>query len=121
MNNAYTEDSSEIMANSHERNIMREILNAWAKTGLPDDFNNDKVKFGFNLNSGYVFLFNADYQCAMLEDEYLKSFYSTPYNGEEGFWDDLVAQYHDMHPEDQEYMRDIANGRELPLLDEVKS
>ena len=69
-----------------------------------------------NTNSGFVFLVNEDYQSAMMNGDKLESFYSTPYNGIEGFFDDLLEEYASMRHEDQEYMRQIAEnlGREIP-------
>jgi hypothetical protein len=77
--------------------------------GLPDDFYNDGIKVGFNRNSGYVFLTNSDLQVAMYDDESeeLYSFYSTPYEGREGSYEELLQEYDDMHPEDQEFMNEI--------------
>lgn len=116
-NDSYTEDFSDIMACARERRMALDILNAWDSQGLPDDFYDDGVKFAMNRNSGHVFLVNSDYQCAVMNGDKLESFYTTPYNGVEGFWDELVEEYPDMHHEDQEYMREIADGRELPALD----
>jgi len=77
--------------------------------GLPDDFDNQGIKVGFNMNSGYVFLTNDEYQVAMYDDESeeLYSFYTTPYEGKEGCYEELLQEYKDMHPEDQEFMNDI--------------
>ena len=115
----YTEDMGEIMQHSRERGLVRDILNAWDANGLSEDFYDDGVKFAFNRNSGYVFLVNSDYQCCMMNGNSLESFYSTPYDGVEGFWDELAEEYPDLCAEDQEYMRNIANGRELPSIEEV--
>ena len=116
MNDFYTENMSDIMQCTRERDLMFQILHAWENVGLPDDFCDVGVKFAFNRNSGNVFLVNADGQFAMMNGDALESYYSTPHDGCEGFWPELVEKYRDMHPTDQEYMRDIANGRELPEL-----
>ena len=115
MNN-YTENVADMMC-ARERRELRSILTAWELHGLPDDFSDTGVKFVFNRDSGYVFLTNDDYQVVMVNGDVLESFYTTPYNGCEGFWPDLVAEYPSMCAEDQEYMRDIANGRGLPELE----
>jgi len=102
----YTED----LANFGYRELDEagKLLSA-IKNGLPDDFNNQRIKVGFNINSGYVFLTNDDCQVAMYDDESeeLYSFYTTPYDGLEGCYEELLQQYDDMHPEDQEFMNDI--------------
>lgn len=108
---SYTEDFADICSCSRERQILIDIMRAWGDHGLPDDFSDDKVRPAFNRNSGHVFLVNDDYQVAMLRDGRLESWYSCPYHGEEGFFDDLVRQYGQMHQEDQEYVRQLAEVR----------
>jgi hypothetical protein len=112
--NIYTEDLGDIISCSLKRRKVMQILNAWDKNGLPDDFSNSGVKVAINRNSGFVFLVNEEYQCCMELDGELQSFYTTPYEGKEGFWAELVEEYPTMHHDDQEYMRDISNGRDLP-------
>ena len=50
------------------------------------------------MNSGYVFFTNSEYQVAMCEtNEHNKlelySFYSSPYEGKEGSFDELLDEY----------------------------
>ena len=81
------------------------------KKGLPSDFDREGIKVGFNKNSGNVFLTNAEYQVAMVDDEgNLYSFYSSPYEGKEGSYEDLKEEYDDMHPEDQEWFDDLSKS-----------
>ena len=95
---------------------MLEILQLWDASGLPDCFYDDGVKFAFNRTSGNVFLVNSDYQCVMINDGKLSMFYSTPYNGEEGFLSDLLAQSPDKyHDEDAEYIRECAKNEGVTL------
>lgn len=71
-----------------------------------------------NQNSGNVFLTNSEFQVAMLADNgTLYSFYSSPYEGKEGSFEDLLTEYNDMHHEDQEWFRDVAKniGRESEI------
>ena len=112
MNDPTTSDLSKFGA--RERSMLADLLRAWNNQGLPNDFEDTDVTPVLNMNSGYVFLTNDDYQVAMLNGGNLESFYSTPYDGHEGFWEDLQREYPNMGDEDQEYMRDIADGRELP-------
>lgn len=120
----YTENLSDILVCARERKIVLEILQAWDTHGLPGDFYNDGVKIAFNRNSGYVFLVNSKYQCAMLNNGKLESFYSSPYAGIEGFFDELVEQYSHMYYEDQEWLRDIAKNlgkhEDLQTLEEKR-
>ena len=82
---------------------VRDLLDAMLNSGLPSDFYEDAVQPMFNMNSGCVFLTNSDYQVCMLNEGKLKSFYSSPYAGLEGFYDELKEQYEDMHEEDKEW------------------
>ena len=80
------------------------------------DFYNDEVVPTLNLNSGYVFLTNSDYQVAMLDrDGKLKSFYYLSYHGYEGFLDDLIQMYDDEEilEEDFEELADICENNGL--------
>tara|TARA_R100000908_G_C3669429_1_gene93001 strand:- start:34 stop:384 length:351 start_codon:yes stop_codon:yes gene_type:complete len=107
----YTEDLS--VFGNRELDEAGKLLSA-IKKGLPDDFYNDGIRVGFNRNSGYVFLTNSEYQVAMLDDEgKLYSFYSTPYEGIEGSYEDLLEQFDDLHPEDQEYVNDLKQFYEV--------
>lgn len=101
-----------------EIKMLRDILDAWVKDGLPRDFDQDEVQPMLNTNSGKVFLTNAEFQAAMMNGDKLESFYSSPYEGKEGFFDELLDKYKDMHREDQEWFQQIAEsiGRELPAL-----
>jgi hypothetical protein len=91
-----------------------ELLTALSEGKCPDDFEYDKIKVCMNRYSGNVFLTNDCCQVAMMNGEVLESFYSSPYEGKEGFWEELIEEYEGMHPEDQRWMKDIANGRGLP-------
>jgi hypothetical protein len=72
-----------------EWEMLRDILDAMIKHGLPSDFENDGVHPMFNIDSGNVFLTNAEYQVAMMNDDKLESFYSCPYCGHEGFVEEM--------------------------------
>lgn len=80
---------------SRERKMTEDLLKAWREQGLPEDFYDDGVTVSMNMNSGYVFLTNSDYQVAMLNDDKLESFYSCPEDGVEGFKEDLLEEGND--------------------------
>jgi len=120
----YTEDLADF--GFREQEEAKDLFQAWRESGLPIDFENNGVKIAFNMNSGYVFLTNSEYQVAMCETNdngklELFSFYSSPYEGKEGSFDELLEEYKDMHPEDQEWFQQIADNTnrsdELPELD----
>lgn len=87
------------------------LLTAWINSDLPSDFEDNEVTIMMNKNSGNVFLTNSEYQVAMESDGKLYSFYTTPYNGLEGSYEDLMAEYDNMHPEDKEYMDELTAAR----------
>ena len=111
-NEAYTEYLADF--GSRERKMAAELL----AQPLPSTFNDDGVKLALNRNSGYVFLVNSDYQCAMMNGDTLAIFHTTPYEGNEGFIEDLLSEHtpDDLHREDIDYIRDAAEaeGVELP-------
>ena len=94
-----------------EQDEAKDIFEAWKKNGLPKDFENDRIKLAINMNSGYVFLTNNQYQVAMCGDnQELYSFYTSPYEGFEGSFEDLIKEYKNMNEEDQEWLKDIAKN-----------
>ena len=106
MTNGYTENLSDF--GYRELKEAGKLLTA-ISNGLPEDFYDDGIKVAFNMNSGYVFLTNSDYQVAMYDEESdsLYSFYTTPYEGLEGSYEELLLDLDNMHPEDREFMHDI--------------
>jgi hypothetical protein len=89
---------------SRELKMLEKLLRAWREHGLPEDFYNDEVVPAMNMNSGYVFLTNSDYQVALMNGDKLESFYSCPECGHEGFKEDMQ---HDGSSHCRRYMRDI--------------
>lgn len=77
---------------SRERKMAEDLLRAWREQGLPDDFDNNGVSIFLNINSGYVFLSNEEYQVAMMNGEKLELFYTDFETGEEGFFDELSKE-----------------------------
>lgn len=113
MQNVYTENLNDIILNSRERELAIELLQAWGEQGLPSDFYEEGVKVAMNRNSGYVFLVNEEYQSAMMNGDKLESFYSSPYNGHEGFIEELIEMVDDnWHEEDVEWLNDIKSNLE---------
>ena len=109
MENTVTSDIAKFGA--RERAILVELLEAWSRDGLPSDFYDENVQPMFNLNSGYVFLTNAEYQTAMMEDGKLVSHYFLPYAGIEGTLSELVEEFEkygdSWHGDDVEAFNDI--------------
>ncbi len=72
-----------------ERKMAADLLQASVTQGFPDDFYDSGVTINMNMNSGYVFLSNEDYQVAMMNGDKLESWYNCPYCGHEGFKDEM--------------------------------
>ena len=74
---------------ARERNMAEILLRASREQGFPEDFYVDEVRIMMNLNSGFVFFTNSEYQVCMMNGNKLESFYSCPICGEEGFWEEI--------------------------------
>ncbi len=113
--NVYTENLADF--GQRERAMLAEIL----ALPFPDQFADDEVKAAFNRNSGFVFLVNADYQCAMLNDDSgkLELFHNTPHSGLEGFITDLLAENapDSINIEDSRYILENATSENVTLPD----
>lgn len=101
---------------------VRDLLTAMLDHGLPKNFYSNDVHPMFNKMSGSVFLTNSEYDVCMVVDGKLEMWYTSPYEGKEGFFSDLLEEYADMHDEDKEWFRQIAEneGRtgELPEIED---
>lgn len=91
---------------------LRDLLDAWLSSGLPDDFYDDEVRPAFNKYSGEVFLTNSEYQACIEADGHLETWYYTPYSGYEGVYDDLVDEVDESwESDDIEYLIELAQSR----------
>ena len=110
----YTEDLGNFGARELELAI--DLLQA-AKKGYPSDFWAEGVKLGFNTSSGSVFLTNDDYDVCMDADGELYTFYTSPYDGLEGFLWDLIDYYldvpEDWNEEDIEWLRELCSNPQI--------
>ena len=71
-----------------ERGMLVDLLDAWEKQGLPDDFHEEEVRAMMNRNSGNVFLTNSEYQTAMMNGDKLEIWHNCFNCGHEGFHED---------------------------------
>lgn len=110
----YTENLGEFGA--RELDLAIDLLQA-AKKGYPSDFWTEGVKLGFNTSSGSVFLTNDDYDVCMDADGELYTFYTSPYDGLEGFLWDLIDYYldvpEDWNEEDIEWLRELCSNPQI--------
>jgi hypothetical protein len=91
---------------TRELEELGELLKEYANN-RPDEFDDYDVKWEFNPNSGYIFLVNGDYQVCMLNGGELEMWYTLPYDGFEGFVEDIKEAYLGdciTHNEDIEHM-----------------
>ena len=77
-----------------ELRMAEELLHQLNCGNLPDEFLRDEVTIMFNVQSGYVFLTNSDFQVAMMNGDKLEMWYNCPECGTEGFQEDI-----DFNPE----------------------
>lgn len=98
-----------------EIKMAAELLQAYVDDTMHSDyfkegFYDSKVHVCLNRSSGHVFLSNEEHQAAMINPDTgkLDMWYFTPYEGFEGFFDDLKDHFQDMVVDDLEYVLDIA-------------
>lgn len=72
-----------------EIDMAADLLKAYAQDGVRDTFYENGVTLMLNTHSGNVFLTNDECDVLMMNGERLERFYTTPYEGYEGFADDL--------------------------------
>lgn len=81
-------------------------------------FSDNGVQLMMNQNSGNVFLTDNDCNVLMMNGDSLEGFYHSPYEGHEGFFDDLINSYDDQwHEEDKEWLQRLA--KDLNREDEL--
>ena len=90
-----------------ELSMAKDLLTALVERNNNKLLTDSGLRICMNPNSGYVFLSDLDHNTAMECDGELLDWINTPYEGREGFIADLMEEYSDMHPEDQEYMYSI--------------
>lgn len=86
-------------------NDLIELLRAWQRQGLPDDFWNQEVHPMMNTTSWNLFLTNADCQVCMMNGDKLESWYNCPNCGHEGFAEDCQLNddgCNECNPEEEE-------------------
>ena len=94
-----------------ERSKLADILQAWERWGLPDDFDDTEVVPLFNTKSGMVFLSNEDYDTLVLEEGKLVQWYVLPHDGHEGTLSELLEtptkELDDWHEDDWNLLREL--------------
>jgi len=104
---------------NREREEAGRLLLAYSKNrNVCPYFENNGVQVMMNTISGFVFLTDDNYNVLMMNGDNLEGFYHSPYEGHEGFFEDLVDNWNeDWHEEDSEWLYDLA--KDLNKLDEL--
>ena len=79
----------------------------YSKDFYPEDIANFK-----NTNLNMIFMVNDEYSVLVYEDGELVSYYTSPYAGIEGTFEELSEQYDEMSEEDKEWFDDIKRYRQ---------
>ena len=92
-----------------ECGMLGQLLEAWsdrALTNLAKKYFEGLEDWGYNPNSGFVFLVDQDYNVLMYNQSVglLDLFLVTPKEGQEGFIEDLLIEYEDLEYEDKEFV-----------------
>ena len=88
---------------------VKDILTSICDDGYPNQFYEDGIEICLNPRSGYIYLQNSDYQCCMMNDGRLEMHYHTPYEGHEGFAEELKEMFEcdgeDWNKDDVEFLK----------------
>ena len=92
-----------------ECGMLGQLLEAWsdrALTNLAKKYFEGLEDWGYNPNSGFVFLVDQAYNVLMYNQSVglLDLFLSTPYEGQEGFIEDLLSDYKNLVYEGKEFV-----------------
>lgn len=96
---------------NRELGMAGELLTAYSNNMGPEEFYSEGVTLMMNKYSGNVFLTNDEHQVLMMNGNDLEMFYTTPYEGHEGFADELLETFEIdgseyWHKDDVEYLID---------------
>ena len=100
-----------------ECGMLGQLLEAWsdrALTNLAKKYFEGLEDWGYNPNSGFVFLVDQDYNVLMYNQSVglLDLFLSTPYEGQEGFIEDLLIDFKTLNEEDQDFVMEYYKNLE---------
>lgn len=92
-----------------ECGMFAQLLEAWSDRGLSNlarKYFEGLEDWGYNPNSGFVFLVDQDYNVLMFNESIglLDLFLVTPDEGVEGFLEDLLIDFKNLVPEDQDFV-----------------
>jgi len=93
-----------------EVGMLGEMLNAWADqnlSSLAKKYFGELTDWGFNPQSGFVYLTDEDDNVLMFNESMKKLdlFLSTPDEGQEGFIEDLAREFNYLTEDDQDFVK----------------
>ena len=102
-----------------EREEAGKLLTAYSRNpNVCPYFEDNGVQVMMNTYSGNVFLTDENYNVLMLNGDKLEGFYNSPYEGHEGFFEELVEEWNeDWHKEDSEWLYQLA--KDLNKIDKL--
>lgn len=77
-----------------------------------NDFYPEDVAIFKNTDLNIIFMANDEYSVLVYKDGELVSYYTSPYAGIEGTFEELSEQYDEMSKEDKEWFDDIKRYRQ---------
>ncbi len=89
-----------------EREEATKLLSTFGTSNDDTLFLESNLKIEFNPNSGYVFLVDEDYNCAMMNGDRLENHFSCPNCGNEGMQSEFRSE-HSKSECCQEYADDL--------------
>ena len=91
--------------------LLNQLVNRNTTELFDKYFTHESTNLFFNKRSGYVFLSDEAYNVGMINPDngMLDLYITTGYSGTEGFINELMSEFDDLHPEDQEELLEL-NG-----------
>jgi hypothetical protein len=107
---SYYENDLSHLGNKELKDLAK-LLTFWSENKITHNAHNNmgKIeKFGFNGNSGYVFLIDDNYNTFMDNGSHLDIWLSCPYGGDEGFPEEFNGNHEDDYNQDDvDYLKNF--------------
>ena len=103
----YTEDLSKF--GMREIKLAAKLLTAYSNA----DQNNTQylqhgVRLAFDSSGGHVYLKDEEGNIAIMQENLLCDWLISPNEGKQGFYNELLEAYEDMHEEDKEWFKNLS-------------
>lgn len=102
----YTEDLSKF--GMREIKLAAKLLTAYSNADQNNtQYLNHGVKLAFNSSGGHVYLTDEEGNVAMMQGNLLCDWLISPHDSLQGFYNDMLEKYEDMHEEDKEWFKSL--------------